>query len=135
MIFSRQEKASITLEISSLFTLVTISCKLKLKTHQVSQVLNLATSNIKYMLSPVKFKNETKKYPCKIGKIWFLRYTCKTLVLSKHKQCFYKSCIYGFKLSSLRRVSSFLFNMISFKLLCDFIQVSEDFSETSKKLF
>ena len=32
------------------------------------------------------------------------------------------------------KVGSFLFYMISFKL-CDFIQVSEDFSETSKKLF
>ena len=41
----------------------------------------------------------------------------------------------GFKLSNLRRVSSFLFNMISFKLLFDFIQVSEDFLETSEKLF
>ena len=29
----------------------------------------------------------------------------------------------------------FLYNMISFKLLFDFIQVSEDFSETSKSCF
>ena len=92
------------------------------------------------MLSSVKFKRETKKWkdenhPCKIGKSKFFRQTCKTLVLCKHKQCFYKSWINGFKELRLRRVSSFLFNMISFKLLCDFIQVSEDFSESRRKLF
>ena len=76
-----------------------------------------------------------QKQPCKIGKISFFRHTYKTLVLSKLKQCFYKSCIYGFKLLSLRRVSRFLFNTGSFKLLCDFIQVSEDFSESRRKLF
>ena len=40
-----------------------------------------------------------------------------------------------FKLWSLRRVGSFLFNMISFKLLCGLIQMTEDFSETRKELF
>ena len=41
----------------------------------------------------------------------------------------------NFKLSSPKRAGSFLFNIISFKLLYDFIQVLEDFSETSKRLF
>ena len=41
----------------------------------------------------------------------------------------------NFKLSSPKRAGSFLFNIISCKLLYDFIQVMEDFSETSKKLF
>ena len=69
MIFSRQEKASITWGISSLFTLVTNSCKFK-----TENTPSLASGNIKNILSPVKFKRETKKWkdenhPCKTGKI------------------------------------------------------------------
>ena len=51
MIFSRQEKASITLGIPSLFTLVQTPVNLKLKTHQVSQIWNLAPANIKNVIS------------------------------------------------------------------------------------
>ena len=65
MIFSRQEKASITLGISSLFTLVTISCKFK---------MDLTPGNFKKISSPVNFNWENKKWKnkkhrCKVDKI------------------------------------------------------------------
>ena len=88
MIFSRQEKASITLGISSFLTLVTNSCKFKTenKTHQVSQISNLAPGKIKNMLSPLKFKRETKNGKTKTIHVKLVKFN---FLVIPAKRCFY----------------------------------------------